>query len=174
VLFHEDFGWEAEFSCNPALSKITLITVRFQPNREMRIFLFCAFSVVSRALLAQIDSTAMASRYTNETIYLSGSGYLKGNVKYRLRDIDKEFTDSTEGIVLLEGYRADKKRFVASYAVGIGLMFLSLTQREWDARGLGFAGGVVATGFSLHFGTRSQNRLQKAIWVRNRDTLTRP
>ncbi|MCX8491397.1 MAG: hypothetical protein ORN54_10045 [Cyclobacteriaceae bacterium] len=130
--------------------------------------------MIQFSAIAQSDSISFYKKYELETIYLSGSGYIKNNQSFKLRNLSNEFNSTVQGLKFYQAYWADKKKFIVTYTLGLGLliggMAYSGNQLNRNVLVLTSLGTI---GISLHFSMRSQNRLSKAIWARNRDVLIR-
>lgn len=132
-----------------------------------------SFLLIARSsAMAQTDSVSFFKKYELETIYLSGNGYIKNNQSFKLRNLKSEFNFTVQGLEGYQAYRADNKKFIVTYSIGLGLLLSGLTyQSNKQTSNLLIIASAVPIAFSLHFSIRSQNRLSKAIWIRNRDVL---
>ncbi len=122
------------------------------------------------------DVTLLSNRYENETIHLSRARYVKGDQKISLRPqvFEKEFAFSNDG---LNEYKLSlqelKKGRPFSFA-GVGLLISSLVlfnNHQKTAGLVAFVGAALTLPFSNHYIFKSQRRLQKAVWLQNRDVL---
>jgi hypothetical protein len=106
------------------------------------------------------------------TYYLNNNGYIKNNQSFKLRNLKNEFNFTVQGLEGYQAYRADNKKFIVTYSIGLGMLLSGLAyQGNKQTSNLLVFASVVPIAFSLHFSIRSQNRLSKAIWIRNRDVL---
>jgi hypothetical protein len=122
--------------------------------------------------MAQTDSMSFFKKYELETIYLNNNGYIKNNQSFKLRNLKNEFNFTVQGLEGYQAYRADNKKFIVTYSIGLGMLLSGLAyQGNKQTSNLLVFASVVPIAFSLHFSIRSQNRLSKAIWIRNRDVL---
>lgn len=128
--------------------------------------------MIQSSAIAQSDSVSFFKKYELETIYLSGNGYIKNNQSFKLRNLSNEFNFTLQGLKFYQGYKADNKKALVAYTLGLGLLLggLAYSGDQINPNVL-LLTSVVPIGFSLHFSIRSQNRLSKAIWIRNRDVL---
>ena len=131
--------------------------------------------MIQSSAMAQTDSISFFKKYELETIYLSGNGYIKNNQSFKLRNLSNEFNFTAQGLEAYRGYQADRKKFIVTYSIGLGLFFGGLLySRDQFNPNVVLAtsmASLVPLSFSFHFAIRSQNRLSKAIWIRNRDVL---
>jgi hypothetical protein len=142
-------------------------------------FASCIAQIVALLLLtagssamAQTDSVSFFKKYELETIYLGGNGYIKNNQSFKLRNLSNEFNFTAQGLKGYQAYRADRKKFIVTYSIGLGLLIGGLIyENNKQTSNLLVPASFVPITFSLHFAIRSQNRLSKAIWIRNRDVL---
>ena len=58
---------------------------------------------------AQLDSSALWKKYEREVIYFSGVRYVKGDVRYRIKDLKNEFEFSPLGKEVYRMSRSDKR-----------------------------------------------------------------
>lgn len=122
------------------------------------------------------DSTALRSRYENETIHLERGRHVKGNqvISSRHKAFDKEFVFSIDGLEELKRSRQEYKKALPFSLLGLGLVvssFVFSTHHEQTASYIALGGALVTISISNHFQYKSLIRLRKAIWLRNRDVL---
>ncbi len=121
------------------------------------------------------DSLSLKQRYENETIYLQGKGYVKGDQFSRLKfiTIEKEFTFSKEAypefLLSAQDHKSANRSFYLALGLYVGSILLLVDKKEGAL--IPLAGSLVAYGYGLHYQIRSGNRFQHALWVRNRDVL---
>ena len=127
-------------------------------------------------LVVALSSPALSqTTYDTETIYLKGNGYVKNGVKtsrgFFWNNIAPEFEVSRDAVV--EFKKAQKLHKVSSIlaVAGTGLLIGSLFADNNDvAAGLAI-GGLAVVVPALVIAPISGNKLQKAVWLRNRDVL---
>ena len=122
------------------------------------------------------DQEALRSRYENETLFLNGGRYMKGNhaISMRRNEFEKEFAVSNDGLKEYNLSLQELKKGRPFAFAGLGLMISSLVlfnNHEKSAGQIAFIGAALTLPFSYHYIFKSQRRLQKAIWLRNRDVL---
>lgn len=120
--------------------------------------------------------------YDRETIFVfaNGTRFAKGGKAYLSglgqRNLQKEFEFSPYGMAEYRGYRKLKNISSILTVASLGTTIVGLTQvgnrgrSYWAWWGAGIAIGLgngVVSGMA-------NNRLQQAIWLRNRDALTSP
>lgn len=136
-----------------------------------------AFLLFSLHANAQLDTAALKLKYEKEVIYFSGGKYVKDGVKYPYKQLKNEFSNSPEGLKVFKMYESDaeKSRFASNAFLGLvitGIIVDFTTQQDKLASGLVLA-GIIPLGFSIHFSTRADKKMKKAVWLRNRDVLLR-
>ena len=125
---------------------------------------------------AQLDSLALWRKYEKEAIYFSGSGYIKGDQKYPIRDLKKEFEFSPLGKEVYRMSRSDKNMGRASVILGFvsySVWINSISKNTKHPSPTPLLATVGFWGISIPFSIRSVNRMNKAVWLRNRDVLLR-
>ncbi len=131
------------------------------------------FTIITFQAAGQDDSTSLKSRYEMETIYLIQNGYIKNDIKYRLKNISEEFQNGTESFQQFQIFKSDNRNYRNFLYPGI-LLYISgliVLNQNYDA-GLGLlTGSVVFSTITLHFAIRADKNLKKAVWLRNRDIL---
>ena len=111
-----------------------------------------------------------------ETIYLSGKGYIKNGENFKLKSLSDEFNFSRHGLATYQSFKADRTKFIVTYSIGLGLLIGAIVyhQSYQQVSNVLLVSGVGAVGVSLHFAIRSQNKLSRAVWIRNKDVLIKP
>ncbi len=121
--------------------------------------------------------------YDRETIFVfaNGTRFAKGGKAYPSglgqRNLQKEFEFSPYGMAEYRGYRKLKNISSILTVASLGTTIVGLTQiggnrgrSYWAWWGAGIAIGL---GNGMVSGM-ANNRLQQAVWIRNRDALTSP
>ena len=135
--------------------------------------LSCFFS--SSTYSQSLDSLRLRERYENETIYLQGKYYVKGNqfTRTKFTTIGKEFINSKEAysefLLSAKDHHKANRSFHLALGLYIGSIFLLANKQEGAL--IPLAGSLVAYGYGLHYNTRSGKRFQHALWVRNAEVL---
>jgi hypothetical protein len=137
-------------------------------------FVFLFFTIYS-SVLGEVDSTIFKNIYYKETIYFSGSEnkYFKGDLKYPVRFLAEEFRFSPEGKNLYHLSVVDSRKQRILGSIGLGMFISGLIV---DDKRIGFslfAGSIVPNIISIKLGGRSASKRHKAVWIRNRDILSR-
>jgi hypothetical protein len=125
---------------------------------------------------AQLDSLSLWRKYESDVIYFSGGGFIKGDVKHPLRDLKNEFDYSPLGKEVYRMARNDRNLSRCFIALGVASEFFWLTsigKRQNTKATAGFLVFTASFGVAIHLSIRSVNRMQKAVWLRNRDVLLR-
>lgn len=123
---------------------------------------------------SQTDSLALKKVYEKDVIYLSGKKYIKNNNLYPLYNLKSEFKENSEGLLVYQMYENDfgvsrvfstigTIGFIASYFVG---------QRNPNAGYATLIASGLAITISQPYSARAKKRINKAVWLRNRDVLT--
>ncbi|MBA3899070.1 MAG: hypothetical protein H0X62_02500 [Bacteroidetes bacterium] len=125
-------------------------------------------------------------RYEVETIYMFGSSrYIKGGEKNTVgflgRKMKPEFEISPEGMAVFQQYRSQEKTALILMGAGLAALIGSFFIVDFDdvsnpnnfLAGATYGAGLAITGFSLNYVIKSQRNFKKAIWLRNRDVLSR-
>ena len=118
---------------------------------------------------------ALQEKYDTETIYLQGNKYYKNGQKYPggflFSKLGNEMQVSPASINEFDQYK--KKRNTTLLLLGISLTSAIIGAVSVDDE---LQSGLLITTYStmtlaLTFSISAQNKLQKAIWQRNRDVL---
>lgn len=139
---------------------------------DIKIAISCFMIALTSVVSAQ-STDGFRRKYETETIYFSGNGYIKNETKYRLSHLKTEFDFSKEGMLMHNESRKDQRKFYGFYVLSLGALIAGGATYHQN-RGLSaafYAGSLASVSTSIYFAIRSQNRLQKAVWLRNRDVL---
>lgn len=124
--------------------------------------------------LAQIDSVQLRKKYETEVIRVRSFGYDKGDTSFKLRNLKNEFEHSPEGKKYFQLFKKDRRNLwictAAWYLTYGGAYFAKGYNQNVLGNSL-LIGSFIPLGLSFHYVLRGESRLQKAIWVRNRDVL---
>jgi hypothetical protein len=121
----------------------------------------------------QTDSASLRYIYDKEVIYVSGSRYVKNNTKFKLRNLEKEFTPNSEAFELYKSYKSDSRKSSYYSLIGISISAVGIIIGDKNPAvgiGLVFVGGF-SIGVSLGTGVKADKKMRKAIWLRNKDVL---
>ena len=146
-------------------------------NKSEREFHHALWSRNRDALLeGSSDITLLSNRYENETIHLSKGRYIKGDQKISLRPqtFEKEFAVSEDGLKEYKLSVQEQQKARPSAFLGLGLVisfFVLASHHQSTAAWIALGGAAITIPISNHHLFKSQNRLRKAIWLRNRDVL---
>jgi hypothetical protein len=130
--------------------------------------------VMPGSLTAQLDSVSFWHKYENEVIYLSGSRYIKGTGIHSYKEIKYEFDLSPLGKEIYTMYRADQRKYHFFYITGMALYipaFINLAKRNYKEASNFILGSIASFAISIPISSAADKKLQKAIWIRNRDVL---
>jgi len=112
-------------------------------------------------------------QYDETTIYLYGSKWVKNYKSYPIKLLNNEFDQSPAGLVLFEQYKKDMRTAKIMLGISYGLLITGILVADSQTEGAIFFGGAIAGSVvSLSFSIPAQKKLQKSIWVRNRDVLS--
>ncbi len=144
--------------------------------------LLAGFGIASAQTPGDFQKDSLRRAYDRETIFVFGNGtrFAKGGRAYasgiRQKNLEREFEFSTAGLSEYKAYR--KLRTISSIltVASLGTTIVGLTSVNnrgsnayWAWWGAGIAIGL---GNGVVSG-QANNRLQQAVWIRNRDALTR-
>lgn len=140
-----------------------------------KLIISVAFLLSSIHANAQLDTAALKLKYEKEVIYFSGVHYIKGDIKYRYKQLKNEFNFSPEGMQAFKMHESDARKSRRYARVGLAVFTSALvvgfnTDQDQLALGL-LIGAYVPMVVSIHFSTRAHKKMQKAVWLRNRDVL---
>ena len=143
------------------------------------------FLMLSQKASAQSLDTLKA-RYDNETLHFYKGFIAKGqnNERVRFRQLKNEFNLSPEGFKQFESYR--KKRTTGFLLVSAGFasvlagaIIYENGRKNYDNGKKALGNKLMAVGYSvelvsLFYAFSGQKKLQRAIWLRNRDVIFAP
>lgn len=139
-------------------------------KRPSLTLVFFVITCTLNSLAAQFNDI-----YQKETIYLQNSTYVKGGVKYPLgffhSRLKKEMQISPDAMLEFRKYERKRNTFIATYAVGSGLLISNLFVKKPSTQKVLLGAGIGVMVISLPFSIQSGNHLQKALWIRNGDVL---
>jgi hypothetical protein len=139
--------------------------------RSIITFLILILTLVNS--YAQTDSASLRNIYDKEVIYFSGSNYVKNNTKFKVRNLEKEFTPNSEAFELYKSYRSDLRKSSYFGLVGVAISAIGIIVGDKNPAigiGLVFVGGL-GVGVSFGTGLRADRKMRKSVWLRNRDVL---
>ena len=112
-------------------------------------------------------------KYDESTIYLYGSKWVKNYKSYPIKLLGNEFDKSPDGLVLFKEYKRDVRAANIFLVIGTGMLVAGYLVADNQTEGaILFGGAITSSVVSLSFSIPAQKKLQKAIWVRNRDVLS--
>jgi hypothetical protein len=134
------------------------------------VLLFC--SAGSAALAQSRDS--LVKLYDNQTLSRSGSFFQKGGQRLLFRDLQNEFSFSTVG--QYHYTEAKKHRTTATvfrlFSLAATVASFSFLSRENNRATIYTTAGQIGLNIAgFYFQNRSNQHLDRAIWLRNRDLL---
>ena len=128
--------------------------------------LFWSYLIFCPLLLTGQDTLL----YSKESIYLSGSQFIKNNQRYPFKELKTEMQISPDAIIyynkMLKQRRTSLIITTISAAAFTSALFLVNDQ---DVRNALYLGSIVGAVTSVFFSDPAEKNLHKAIWLRNRD-----
>lgn len=132
------------------------------------------FTFISSYANAQFDSSDFKNRYQKDVIYLSIPGYIKNDKRFSKLHLKTEFDFSSEGAKIFKLHQEDATK--SFLCISLAFMFFGATSL---ADNLGYTklaevfayASLVPIAISIPFVIRSNKRMKRAVWLRNRDVL---
>lgn len=139
---------------------------------QLRITLLLA--LITTSSHGQIDSTDFKQRYQKDVIYLSVPGYIKNDKRFSKLHLKTEFDFSSEGSKIFKLHQEDATK--SFLCISFTFIFFGATSL---ADNLGYTklaevfsyASLVPIAISIPFAIRSNKRMKRAVWLRNRDVL---
>ncbi|MCB0489119.1 MAG: hypothetical protein KDC99_11620 [Cyclobacteriaceae bacterium] len=128
------------------------------------------FLCIATTALSQVD---LKAKYEKEVIYLSGRYYFKKNQRYPIRNLSSEFQNSQDGLVELNLAKSDSRKAKGFLLIGALAYFsgaIVLSNNEDVGIGLVVV-SIPINLLSIHFSLKANKKLNRAVWLRNRDIL---
>ena len=140
-------------------------------NSKFLLFLISAIFLHYHCCSQNLES--LRAIYKTETIYRSGSSFIKGGNNLRFADLEHELSDSKLG---LEFFLKSKSNRTASKILRIVSIVSIFTIMPFisDNRNATFgfvAGNFILNGTSTYYTARSDKYIDQAIWYRNAEVL---
>lgn len=119
----------------------------------------------------QSDSLSIKAIYDKEAIYFSGNKYVKSNILYPRKELINEFQENTEAYFLYRSYKKDHRKGKVYYVVTMLLTLFAAPIIDEDVGKGALTVGIVSGVVTIRLFARADNKLKKAVWLRNRDVL---
>lgn len=135
-----------------------------------KISIGAVFLCISTAALSQVG---LKSKYEKEVIYFSGRYYFKNNERYSIKNLSSEFQNSPDGLIELNLAKSDSRKAKGFLLIGALAYFsgaIVLSHNEDVGIGL-VAVSIPINLLSIHFSLKASKKLNRAVWLRNRDVL---
>jgi hypothetical protein len=132
------------------------------------------FAFISSYANAQFDSSDFKNRYQRDVIYLSVPGYIKNDTRFSKLYLKTEFGFSSEGTRIFKLHLEDATKSFVCVSLGVMISGASIVTGNFAhhkvAEVLSYA-SLVPIAVSIPLAIRSNKRMKRAIWLRNRDVL---
>ncbi len=131
----------------------------------LSVILFLNFTSASQ----NIDS--LKSIYNSSTIYRAGGSFIKGDSRLSLRELSTEFTSpETQKLYFKSKSNLTTGAIFNVASLGLAIFSTLTSHRQSTNIELGVGTGILGL-IGIIFHTHSAKLMDKAIWIRNRETL---